>query len=242
MTRETVCDQTILSPQVTEIPLAEVARRLSHKIRNPLSVIFTAASQIEESTETSLGNDDLSMLQTIMTAAEQIEYILRRFSQFACPEPIDPVAVDINELCRFEIENCRMDMAGITDAGLEFQPGEGIPAIDCDRHQVQIVLSELITNALRASGREGTLIRTGKDENSVMVTIENQGPDCLFRKAEEAFWPFYSTQPGGAGLGLAIANSLTAAHGGNLILERLPGGGNRVTISLPRNHNEGVIS
>jgi signal transduction histidine kinase len=221
MTRETVCDSATSSPEVTAIPLAEVARRLSHKIRNPLSVIFTAASQIEESTETIFGGDDQAMIQTIMTAAEQIENILRRFSLFACPEPIEPVAVDINELCRLEIENCIADMADSSGVGLVFHPVEGITAVNGDRHQIRIVLSE---------------------ENMVEVTIENQGPDGLFRNADEIFWPFYSTRPGGAGLGLAIANSLIAAHGGHLVPEHLPGGGNRVTISLPRNYDEGVIA
>jgi two-component system sensor kinase FixL len=242
MTRETVCDSATSSPEVTAIPLAEVARRLSHKIRNPLSVIFTAASQIEESTETIFGGDDQAMIQTIMTAAEQIENILRRFSLFACPEPIEPVAVDINELCRLEIENCIADMADSSGVGLVFHPVEGITAVNGDRHQIRIVLSELIANALRASGPERTIIRTGIKENMVEVTIENQGPDGLFRNADEIFWPFYSTRPGGAGLGLAIANSLIAAHGGHLVPEHLPGGGNRVTISLPRNYDEGVIA
>lgn len=113
---------------------------------------------------------------------------------------------------------------------------DGSPQLECniDRTQMQQVLINLVRNAHES----------GNDENEIVVSIQRAANDCVLRVLDrgrgmseevmrQALVPFYSTKPGGSGLGLALSNEIVEAHGGRMHLQAREGGGTVVTGWLP---------
>ena len=229
-----VPDRSAPADQECQTPSGTVAISLMHRIRNPLSVIMTAASQLPE-----WGNppehDDPPLARTILMAAEQIEDILRRYTQYACPEPPQYEPLDLDELCRIEIDRARNHpMAEKKKIKFSFIGGDHTGKITCDLFLIRIALAECIDNAIEAVEKGGAVsVRTEKNDFGVMIVIDDTGhgvPDALIPKIWQ---PFYTTRPGKPGLGLPIASRIMAAHHGRINLEPRPGGGARVTLTLP---------
>ena len=113
---------------------------------------------------------------------------------------------------------------------------EGSPSIECniDRTQMQQVLINLVKNAHES----------GSDAGEIVVSVHRSGDDCVVRVLDrgrgmseevmrQALVPFYTTKPGGSGLGLALCNEIVEAHGGRMYLQARDGGGTAVTCWLP---------
>lgn len=225
-------------PQVSDamVPIAAIAERLAHMIRSPLSVIMSAADQLDQKYQSLPDENDFSYARAILSAAEKIEDILKRFIQYAYPPQPEMQPVDLNELCRMEADKLDMPML--------FIPDDNISEIYCDPFQIRLVLADLIENARQATGPEGEIIlKTGLEDHRVTITIENNGRRLAREMTEKAFVPFFSTRPGQSGLGLAIARRLIEAHRGNVELKRIASGGTRAVICLPHDsdkNDEGV--
>jgi signal transduction histidine kinase len=137
--------------------------------------------------------------------------------------------MDINEAIREVIEFTSGEAVKY-GASVQTALGEGLPLIDGDRVQLQQVVLNLIVNAIQAMGAvaEGPrelLITTAQAEpNGVAVAVKDSGPGLATASLEHIFAPFYTTKPGGLGMGLSICSSIIEAHGGRL----------RVTANLPR--------
>ncbi|MGO9818839.1 MAG: sensor histidine kinase, partial [Acidocella sp.] len=138
--------------------------------------------------------------------------------------------LDINEAVREVIELTRAETVrnGVT---VRTDLADGLPLIEGDRVQLQQVILNLIVNAVQAmSGdSEGTrelLISTARSEpNDVVVAVQDSGPGLAPEVLARLFEPFYTTKPGGLGLGLSICRSIIEAHGGRLwVSENVPHG------------------
>jgi signal transduction histidine kinase len=96
------------------------------------------------------------------------------------------------------------------------------------------VFLNLILNAVQAMGEGGTLkLCVEPAGHSIRVTVGDSGPGIEPEKLKRIFEPFFSTKPGGTGLGLPIAQQIVAEHGGRLVLESSPGHGTTATVFLP---------
>ena len=137
--------------------------------------------------------------------------------------------VDINEAIREVIELTRGE-AVKNGASVRTALAEGLPPIEGDRVQLQQVVLNLIINAIQAmradaEGPRELLITTAQAEpNGVLVAVKDSGPGLAPSSLEQLFDPFYTTKPGGLGMGLSICRSIIEAHGGRLW----------VTANLPR--------
>ncbi len=125
------------------------------------------------------------------------------------------------------------------NVSVQTQLAEGLPLIQGDRVQLQQVILNLILNAVEAmSGvsersRE-LLIRTGKDASGgVLVAIQDSGPGLSLESFDRLFDAFYTTKPGGIGMGLSICRSIVEAHGGRLWAARRDGPGASFQFTLP---------
>lgn len=234
MNHDIACDLPNKIESKAGTSLAAIAERLTHKIRNPLTVIFTAASQLQESDEMPTGEEDQSYIETILIAAEQIEDTLRRFCQFTCREPLETNPIDLNELCRREIDSFGAELADKSRSVILFRPDNELPKIACDSRQIRIMAASIIENALQAMAPPGEVIlRTGQNERSVIITVEDNGTGVALENLEKVFLPFFTTRPGKAGLGLAIAEGIAKDHGGSIAVEPRHCGGTRVIVTLP---------
>jgi signal transduction histidine kinase len=115
-------------------------------------------------------------------------------------------------------------------ASVQTALGKGLPLVEGDRVQLQQVVLNLIVNAVQAMGtlaqgpRELFVTTAHAEPNGVLVTVKDSGPGLDPESLERLFDPFYTTKPGGLGMGLSICRSIIEAHGGRLW----------VTANLPR--------
>jgi signal transduction histidine kinase len=122
---------------------------------------------------------------------------------------------------------------------VQTQLAEGLPRIPGDRVQLQQVLLNLILNAVEAmsgvsEGSRALLIGTGPEASGgVLVTVQNSGPGLDPERVDRLFEAFYTTNPGGMGMGLSICRSIVKAHGGRIWASRTAGPGATMQFSLP---------
>jgi signal transduction histidine kinase len=122
---------------------------------------------------------------------------------------------------------------------LQTQLAGGLPLIQGDRVQLQQVILNLIVNAVEAmsgvsEGSRELLIGTGKDGSSgVLVAVQDSGPGLNPKSFERLFDTFYTTKPGGMGMGLSICRSIIEAHGGRIWVSRTAGPGATLQFTLP---------
>ena len=219
--------------------IPQLAERLVHKLRNPLSVITVAASQLDVSAGELLAKDDLAFIRDIIVASENMESILTRFLWYANPPRPQFNDFDLNEICRNQAAEYNQKYSD--DSGAEgkvrFLPGSVSINVTCDRQMMQIVISELLENALRSTkGKPGQMItvRTDRSENSACIIIDDTGDGINESSISSLFLPFITQRPGATGLGLSISERLVSLHGGKISLTARPEGGARVTVIIPK--------
>jgi len=207
-----------------------------HKLRNPLSVVITAASQLELREGETVSADDVEFADAVKMAADTIEDILARFSRYACPEPNELEYIDINSVCRAEFDQIIDSIPESRQPQCNLQLAADLPEIMTDALKFRMILSELLRNAISAlSGNGLVTLRTEIIGADVRVTIEDDGPGMAGMDMDYICEPFVTARPGGTGLGLAIAMSLVGQIGGTLNLDAPRGAGLRARILLPLN-------
>jgi C4-dicarboxylate-specific signal transduction histidine kinase len=146
--------------------------------------------------------------------------------------------LEINEAILEVIALTRSELAK-NGVSLQTQLAEGLPLVQGDRIQLQQVILNLIVNAVEAmsgvsEGSRELLIGTGKDASSgVLVAVQDSGPGLNPEGFDRLFDAFYTTKPGGMGMGLSICRSIVEAHGGRLWASRTAGPGATVQFTLP---------
>jgi len=122
---------------------------------------------------------------------------------------------------------------------VQTQLAEGLPLIQGDRVQLQQVILNVIINAVEAmsgvsEGSRELLIGTGQDASGgVLVTVQDSGPGLNLESVDRLFDAFYTTKPGGMGMGLSICRSIVEAHGGRIWASITAGPGAIVQFTLP---------
>jgi signal transduction histidine kinase len=149
---------------------------------------------------------------------------------------IQAMACDLTEIAREQIEMARARTTRHTFA-LDAPPSL---AIDCDRHRLAQVLSNLLTNAVKYAPDGEIRVRLHADEEQAYLTVSDQGPGIPPERAESVFEPgrrfvqeTAGTTPDGGGFGLHIARGIVEAHGGRIWVEPSPGQGATFCVSLP---------
>jgi signal transduction histidine kinase len=126
------------------------------------------------------------------------------------------------------------------NVSVQTQLAESLPLIQGDRVQLQQVILNLIINAVQAmsgvsEGSRGLLIGTGKYSGGVLVAVQDSGPGLKPESFEHLFDSFYTTKPGGMGMGLSICRSIVEAHDGRIWATPNAGPGITVQFTLPIN-------
>jgi two-component system nitrogen regulation sensor histidine kinase NtrY len=192
---------------------AEVAQRLAHEIKNPLTPIKLAAERLQRRFSGQVDNLDVfdSCTHTIIAQVERLQRLIGDFSTLArLPKPrLTQVAV--LQL----VEEMRDLYAPYARVQMQSPPSD--MQCSCDIDQIRQILINLMDNALAATANGGsvTLYATEKDE-SVEIHVEDNGDGIDSDALEHIFEPYFSTKSDGSGLGLAIARRIAQEHGGDL--------------------------
>ncbi len=214
----------------------EVARRLAHEIKNPLTPIQLSAERLRR--KLSDVNPSLHELvqectSTIIGEVESLKGLVDEFSQFARMPA--PRAVP-TELHPFLNETLSLYDGLFADVEFEKHYDAAVTQVRVDPEQMKRVMINLIDNAIEAMGRQGSIvIETSRDLSNSLVTIvvADTGPGIPPAERDKLFLPYYSTKGRGSGLGLAIVRRIVAEHGGSIdVTDNVPTG-TRFIIELP---------
>lgn len=214
----------------------EVAQRIAHEVKNPLTPIQLSAQRLRKRYLDRLGSDGKvfdECTSTIIKQVEELRTLVDEFSKFARMPKVDLTPNDLNEIVMKSIalyKNAHKDISFNADID------ETIPIIEIDRNQLKRVLVNLIDNSITSmDGRGEITIRTRYDPAHRIVTLEVIDTGCGIpdEEKEKLFEPYYSTKKSGTGLGLAIVNKIIADHNGNIeVKDNIPKG-TRIIIELP---------
>lgn len=213
----------------------EVARRLAHEIKNPLTPIqmsletLLAAQSAQDARFPTLFRDSAAV---VLEEVDRLRRIVDEFSRFArLPKP-QLAPVDLGELAQSVLSLYATPPEGIT---LLPTLQTGVVA-RADRDQLTQVLVNLVKNAEEAMKDKGgsVRVRVKGTETDAIVEVEDTGPGIPPEHRARIFEPYFTTKDGGTGLGLAIAARILQEHGGKLEVGGEPGQGARFSVVLPR--------
>jgi len=214
----------------------EVARRLAHEIKNPLTPIQLSAERLRRHfagapPQAKALVEECS--QTIIGEVESLKGLVDEFSQFARMPSPRTVPTDLGQLIT---DTIALYNGIFTDVRIEQRFAPGVPLVRLDGEQIRRVIINLVDNAIEAMERRGRIVvETQLDaaNNVVRVMVADNGPGIPAAEREKLFLPYYSTKRRGSGLGLAIVRRIIAEHGGSIDVGENTPRGTRFTIELP---------
>jgi nitrogen fixation/metabolism regulation signal transduction histidine kinase len=233
-------DITILNRAQREAAWAEVARRLAHEVKNPLTPIRLAAERLRMKLAGKLEPEENALLDkasgTIVAQVEALRKLVDAFGDYA-QEPrlsLEPILLD--ELVR-EVVSLYQQGDSSLEFDLDLCPGpEGLAA---DSGRLRQLLHNLIRNSREAGAGERALvtIHTGiierNGERRVQLRLWDDGPGFPDMVLEKPFEPYISNKGRGSGLGLAICRKIIAEHNGSISISNGTGGGAQILVEFP---------
>jgi PAS domain S-box-containing protein len=234
-------DITALLQAQRDAAWGEVARRLAHEIKNPLTPIQLSAERLRRRLLPTMKPADAEILDrathTIVQQVETMQQMVNAFSEYArAPEM---------RITRFSLNQLVTDVADLyrsqdPRAAIHLALDEKLEAIEADRGRVRQILNNLVTNALEALDGVGTptleittRLESGGDAAYSVVTVCDNGPGFQRELLGRVFDPYVTSKPKGTGLGLAIVKKIVEEHGGRIDADNRSEGGARVRVVLP---------
>jgi len=214
-----------------------MAAALAHELNQPLTALtsYAAAARRIASGEEVPREPLAGALERLVAEAQRAAQVVRRMRDFFRTGSVELKPTRCEEVARAVIESTRAD-ARARDIGIDLQAQE-VPVVLADSLQVEIVLRNLVSNALDAlasSPAPRTVrVEIGHDGGPfVAVTVRDNGPGISPEARSRLFEPFATTRSTGMGMGLAIGRAIVEAHGGRLWAEDGPGGCFRFTLPV----------
>ncbi len=213
----------------------EVARRLAHEIKNPLTPIQLSAERLQHRLHSKLEAPDAEMLgrltQTIVNQVAALKSMVDAFSEYARTPETQLKPVDLVPLTR-EVLGLYDAMGSLVNVKLQ----SGLPPVLGDAAKLRQVIHNLLRNAEDAVGAVSApkiAVSVDGDGNGVALSVSDNGPGFPSDVIGRAFEPYVTTKPKGTGLGLAIVQKIVEEHHGRIRLENLVPVGARVIVVLP---------
>jgi nitrogen fixation/metabolism regulation signal transduction histidine kinase len=233
-------DVTALIQAQRDAAWGEVARRLAHEIKNPLTPIQLSAERLRRRFIERMNKDDVEVLdratRTIVNQVEAMKKMVNAFSEYARVPQISLEPIDLNMLVQEVLELYR---GGDSKVQLVTHLDAQHPCIEGDVGRLRQLLHNLLKNSLEAVAETDkaciTVTTHTGDESGreyVELVIDDNGPGFSERVLDNIFEPYVSTKPRGSGLGLAIVKKIVEEHGGVIAAESNPERGARIRIRL----------
>jgi PAS domain S-box-containing protein len=233
-------DITALLQAQRDAAWGEVARRLAHEIKNPLTPIQLSAERLRRKYLQSEG-DDADLLDrathTIIQQVEAMKQMVNAFSEYARTPRMELTRFDVNTLIA---ELCELYAHQEKPLTIKLSLANDLPPIEADAGRLRQVLHNLLRNALEATEHQdearveiSTRHATAGDADFVEIKVADNGPGFSSDIVHQAFDPYVTSKPKGTGLGLAIVKKLIEEHGGQINARNREQGGAEISILIP---------
>lgn len=206
----------------------EVARRIAHEIKNPLTPIQLSAQRLRKRYLSRFSDDEKvfdECTEMIIKSVDDLKNLVNEFSNFARMPAIQPEPNDLNALIREALTLYQQAHRGVD---FKVTMDDRLPLLMIDRDQIKRVLINILENSVAAMEEHGNIVlATQFDDVLKMATISiaDDGPGIPPEDKPRLFEPYFSTKKSGTGLGLAIVNSIVTDHGGFVrIRDNMPHG------------------
>ena len=237
-------DITAMLQAQREAAWGEVARRLAHEIKNPLTPIRLSAERMRLKLLPAMTDPkDAQMLErateTIVQQVEAMKEMVNAFSEYARAPRLEMATVDLNRMVT-EVSDLYRAQGAMRDIRLKVELDPAIDSVVADAGRLRQLLNNLLTNAVEALEGQGrgsisvTTLRTLRGETEVAeIAVEDDGPGFQREMIGQVFDPYVTTKVKGTGLGLAIVRKIVEEHGGHIEADNRAAGGARVRVDLP---------
>lgn len=234
-------DMTHLIKGQREMAWREVARRIAHEIKNPLTPIKLSAQRLQRRMGNYKGRDAAILQEctdTIIKHTDELKEMVNEFSNFARFPEVSPTPNDLNAALG---EVVALYEQAHPQIRIGFEPEGKLPIFEFDRDQIKRVMINLLDNAVSALSElppgkaKNVAIATHYNEALQMAVIEvkDTGPGMSQDVLNRVFEPYFSTKAEGTGLGLAIVKRIVNDHDGFIRVHSTPGEGTQFLIELP---------
>lgn len=214
----------------------EVARRIAHEIKNPLTPIQLSAQRLRRRYLEQFSKDDSVFDECTMMIIKQVDELknlVNEFSNFAKMPAINPEPNRLNDVIS---EALVLYQEGHKDIEFVFRPAPDIPILNLDHDQIKRAVINMLDNAVSAVGEQGTIaIETHFNPTLQIVsfTIADDGCGISAEDKPRLFEPYFSTKKSGTGLGLAIVSTIITDHNGYIRVKDNDPKGTKFIVELP---------
>jgi len=218
----------------------EVARRLAHEIKNPLTPIQLSAQRLRKRYAVQLAQEDGKLFdectRTIIGQVDELKRLVNEFSMFARLPAVELAPHDLNAVVD---ETLALFRQGHAEVAFEYRPAEGLPPVELDREAIKRALINMLDNAVAACqgiperGRVEIVVSHLRARGIVRLEVADNGMGMSRDAKLRLFEPYFSTKKEGTGLGLAIVSAIVADHQAYIHVRDNQPRGSRFIIDFP---------
>ena len=235
MIRDLKTREQELAEMSRKVAWAEMARKVAHEIKNPLTPIQLSAEHLLKVYEDRRGDFDRALkesLSYIISEVENLKRIAQDFMELARDTSLRREELDLRDVVTATVDPYRKLLAERIRFTVKFEAGDF--RIRGDAAKLQATLRNLLINAVESIGRVGEVrVRLRREGDRLVLEVRDTGSGMDAATLDKIFEPYFSTKAAGTGLGLPIARKVIEDHGGSIRLASAPGEGTTVTIELP---------
>jgi two-component system nitrogen regulation sensor histidine kinase NtrY len=215
----------------------EVARRIAHEVKNPLTPIQLSAQRLKKRYGDKVARDDGQVFEEctnlIINQVEELKRLVNEFSSFARMPASNPTPNNINKIIKESIGLYKEAQANVK---ITFSDSNEVPIFKVDKEQMKRVMINLLDNAIAAIAGDGEIVidlSYDKEQEMVRIEVSDNGKGIPPEHKMRLFEPYFSTKEHGTGLGLTIASTIISDHNGFIRVQDNKPSGTKFVIELP---------
>ncbi len=209
------------------IHIGELTSRITHDMRNPLTVIINYSTMVRKNSKNKLDKKSLDQLALIEEEARKMYHQIEDVLNYVKLPPLKLQTHSLHDILKKVIDRTQ------TSDDVTIHLPKNNPQIVCDIDKLEIVFVNLMNNAIEAMEKSGTItINSSETKDSVIIEVEDSGPGINDSNLEKIFEPLFTTKTTGTGLGLASCKNIIERHRGTITVKNNP---TTFTIKLPKN-------